>query len=184
MNYYFLKIRTLLYPKLRRQLHRNSRSCAVFETFTELSKNNSIKSEDEFRIDKNDKVIDKFLEEIENNENITESIDNFWGFLIQQTNWPKFSRDAILRLFYGNGNNLKGLVYHCGTLEDNYLGAEQCLRLLANLLKYEYNPDCEIFRNILRMGKVNNIIALGLKNHLRQNKFNIDGFKILKRGFK
>jgi len=30
------------------------------------------------------------------------------------------------------------------------------------------------------MGKVNNIIALGLKNHLRQNKFNIDGFKILK----
>ena len=120
--------------------------------------------------EKNSNLIDMFLYNLEeNDEEISEKISIFWDKL--RKNWPNFEMNDILKLFYGNGSNLKGLFSHCGdNLENNFLGAEKCLNFLNKLIMFDYNPFCEKFISCLKMGNLDHIKKLNLNNHIQNNK--------------
>ena len=125
--------------------------------------------------------IEDFLLNLEEKtEEKSKVIKKFWKFLQKQKDWPKFKREDILKLFYGNGNRLKGVLFHCGNTEENDLGAETCLQFLANLLRYEFNPECEMYVYVLKMAKLNHIMKINFNYHLKSKKNNKDCFQILK----
>ena len=81
------------------------------------------------------------------------------------------SKNEIYKLFFGTKSpEIKnGLIYHCGRVRQNILGAQACLNLLANLLDYEKNPECENYLVIFKMFHFGNIDQINLENHLKSN---------------
>jgi hypothetical protein len=127
-------------------------------------------------------LIDNFLKSLEgSNEDTSAKIENFWNKL--RLKWPEFDINDILKLFYGNGSKLRGLIFHSGNnIENNSLGAEKCLNLLNKLILFEYNPDCEKYINCLKMSNSEHIITLNLNLHIKNNKVLVkeDCFNIIK----
>jgi len=120
----------------------------------------------------NEEHIEKFLRKLEESEEETsQSVNAFWKALTR--NWPSFDKEDVMKLFFGNGNDLKGLFYHCGRIKENYFGAESCLNLLYKLLQFDYNPDCEKFVACLRMSRLDNIKKIKLEEHLKCAKENV-----------
>jgi len=116
-----------------------------------------------------DEQIDKFLRKLEEAEdNTSETVDTFWKKLTKK--WPVLGREDVMKLFFGNGNDLKGLLEHCGRIKENYFGAESCLWLLNKFLQFEFNPDCEKFVGVMKMARIENIRKMRLQEHLRSKK--------------
>jgi hypothetical protein len=125
-------------------------------------------------------VLEEFLNDLEEkSEEKCIIINNFWGYLQNQKRWPKFKREDILKLFFGNGNKLKGVLFHCGNFEENDLGAEKCIQFLANLLKFEFNPEREFYVNILKMANLEHLQNMNLTAHVKSKKYNKECFQIL-----
>ena len=131
--------------------------------------------------EENYRIIDNFLYNLEENEEeISDKINIFLQKI--QKNWPKFENNDILKLFYGNSYDLKGLFYHCGNnIENNPLGAEKCLYFLNKLIMYEFNPFCENYITCLKMAGIEHIKRLNLNQHIKNNKSNVknDCFNII-----
>jgi hypothetical protein len=114
-------------------------------------------------------LIDDFLRNLENiEENKCSNVSKFWLFLTNS--WPKFTKEEIMKLFYGDGINLSGLLSHCGKLSQNSIGSQSCLDLLCKLIKYEYNPHCETFLAVLKMGRLECFKRMKLEFHLKSLK--------------
>ena len=148
-----------------------------FENLIQMKKANSNenKVDDsfyyEFNKDESEKLelIDNFLRGLElSNENKCSVVHEFWVYLTKK--WPIFLKEEIMKLYYGDGNNLKGLLFHCGKVSENSLGAQSCLELLNKLIRCEYNPDCEKFLAVLKMGRLESLRKMRLEYHLKSRK--------------
>ncbi len=124
-------------------------------------------------------LINNFLRDLEKKEeDKCSNINKFWVYITKK--WPFFTKEVIMKLFYGDGYRLKGLLFHCGKITENSLGSQSCLDLVNKLIRYDYNPDCEKFLAVLKMGRLESIRKMRLESHLkssknsvRQNCFNI-----------
>ena len=129
--------------------------------------------------------IDEFIYSLEENkENICNNALELWQSMKKKKKWEILTRENIIKLFFGNKStfNKNGLLYHCGNIQKNKLGSEACLDLIAKLVDYETNPDCENCVIILRMSRIEHIEKMNLESHLMSNKLlvTINAFKILK----
>jgi hypothetical protein len=87
----------------------------------------------------------------------------------------KLSKNECFKLLYGEkskDNNCfyHGLLFHCGNIQQNLLGAELCIEFLAKLVDYELNHDCDIVINTLKLAKISYIKMMSLEIHLKRNK--------------
>jgi len=83
-------------------------------------------------------LIEDLLEKLAiDKENICNSIKEFWDNL-HTNNFPKIKEEYI-RLLFGTKNEIcdYGLISICGNVEENILGAETCLDLIAKFIDYE-----------------------------------------------
>jgi len=84
-----------------------------------------------------------------------------------------FQRDEVYKLLFGDNFEegfLGGLIYHCGRIDENEIGAGKCLEFLSKLMDYQHNLDCEFFISILRLAKIPQIKSMKLDEHLKTNK--------------
>ena len=72
-----------------------------------------------------------------------------------------------------NDRYMFGLIHHSGTIEENLLGAESCLELLAKLIDCQYNPNSEFFVCLLKSGNASEIFQMNLEKHLKNKKSNV-----------
>jgi len=115
-------------------------------------------------------LIEDLLEKLAiDKENICNSIKEFWDNL-HTNNFPKIKEEYI-RLLFGTKNEIcdYGLISICGNVEENILGAETCLDLIAKFIDYEINPYCEICINILKITRMEHIKKMKLDKHLKSN---------------
>jgi hypothetical protein len=124
------------------------------------------------------KEISDFLSKLENEPNnksfyVKEKEESLKSSKI----WHYLKKSDISRLFYGDYNN-NGLLYHCGLINQNIIGAEACLEYLTKLLDYEYNVDCENYIIVLKSADLSKIKQMSLNNHIKNNKQSIC-FKII-----
>ena len=118
-------------------------------------------------------LINSFLENLQDNkEDKCLHIKNFWKAFLKDSFGRAVKREETIKLFFGS-IKLKGLLYHCGTIEDNILGAEESLILLSKLLQFEFNPECEYYLNVLKLAQLENIKLLKLTDHMTSCKQNI-----------
>jgi hypothetical protein len=137
----------------------NSNDCKIDENFLYEFNNEKEKLD----------VINDFLKDLEKKEEDKCSfIHKFWTYLTKK--WPSYSKEEIMKLYYGDGNSLKGLLFHCGKISENSLGSQSCLDLLNKLIRYEYNPDCEKFLGVLKMGRLESLKKIKLEFHLKSSK--------------
>jgi len=117
-------------------------------------------------------------------EDMCENIQTFWDQLHSQE--KGLSRNDIIKLFFGGNkdgeNSKQGLLYHCGIIDENVLGAEKCLSLVAKLVDYEMNSDCESYISALKLSKKEQIESMKLDRHLNSNKSSVitNALKIMK----
>lgn len=119
----------------------------------------------------------EFLEEL-NSKNIKnksqmiqEFRDNLFDGLRKKIPGFFYLNEDIYKLLFGDRSSKKfGLVFHCGEIKKNVLGAEKCIEFLSNLLDYEYNMESENFANILKIGKLDLFKQMNLKYHLSSDK--------------
>jgi len=132
-------------------LHEN---CMSLGKNKELEKTDNKKStSEEFGNGEQDNIItiDDLIEKLDSNkEDKIKIIKKFVNFLKGTNKWPVFKKEDIARLFFGDFNKKRGLVFHCGTLNENQLGAEACLDFIGKLISFEFNPDCEFYIQILK----------------------------------
>lgn len=91
-----------------------------------------------------------------------------------------FHRDEVYKLLFGEKSGFGyeesyyfGLIYHCGNIKDNVLGAEVCVEFLSKLIDCEYNPDYELFTSILKLATSNQIENMKLETHILKNKIHL-----------
>lgn len=85
-----------------------------------------------------------------------------------------FKNEDIYKLLFGDKAAKKsGLLFHCGDIKGNLLGAESCVEFLSNLVDFEYNLESESFINILRLGKLEVFKQMNLNFHLASGKPNL-----------
>ena len=154
-------------------------------------------------------VIEEFLINLsQKNENKSEIIKTFEGFLKRKKKWPCFNKDEISKLFEGekttssevsinNQSNtsttsngeikkkekvINGLLFHIGDIENNILGAQACLEFIVKLLDYEYNPECELYRYVFKTRKIESLLEMKLVVHAKSQNIKIVNsvYKILK----
>lgn len=125
-------------------------------------------------------LIEEFLHNLSQKaENKTNVIKNFDTFLKSKKIWPQFKPEEIQRLYFGefdklnNVYKLQGLLYHIGAIEENQLGAEECLQFLVKLLQTEYNPEYDKYIGILKSMKKEHLEIMNLAEHLEINKTKI-----------
>ncbi len=125
-------------------------------------------------------VINEFLDQLEKQgENKINTVSFFISYLKSEKAWPKFKKEDIARLLFGDLNSHKGLLYHCGTLEENKLGAEACIQLFGKLVSFEFNPDCEYYIQILKKMPLTYLKKMNMMEHIHNNNKEVC-FKILK----
>ncbi len=133
------------------------------------------------RINASKKLISDFLSDInasKKNNNKSLIIEKFREeFLFNKkknSNSYIFKNEDIYKLFFGDRTNKKhGLLYHCGDIKKNLIGAECCIEFLSNLIDYEYNLESEYFISILRLGKLEIFKQMNLNFHLASGKPNL-----------
>jgi hypothetical protein len=138
-------------------------------------------------------VIEEFLRNLEYKaENKYDVIRTFESFLKSKKSWPNFKKEEIMKLLFGdnlfnttvgsfssesssfsNSKNLKGLLFHVGSIETNMLGAERCLEFLGKLIDYEFNPECDAYIYILKTARIEYLVAMQLNEHMRGGKTNV-----------
>ena len=166
-----------------------------FKLLDELNTDNN--NEDEIIQRAGDLVIGEFLVNLsQRQENKSEIINTFESFLKRKRKWPCFSRAEIIKLFVGEkttlseislnnqSNNslasddnqlhpkqkvIKGLMAHVGEIEKNIMGAQRCLQFLTKLIDYEFNPECNLYREVLKTRKTENFFSMKLTEHIKSN---------------
>ena len=120
------------------------------------------------------KLVNSFLNDLNSKKNdMTLIIKNFREeFLFQHKKKNTvFKNEDIYRLFFGDKTTKQnGLLYYCGDVNGNLLGAEICIEFLSNLVDFEYNLESEFFTNILRVGKLENFKQMNFAYHLESGK--------------
>jgi hypothetical protein len=84
-----------------------------------------------------------------------------------------FDREEVYRLLYGEkveDKYLHGLLYHCGNIKENQIGAEYCLEYLSKLIDYQHNFNCDNFISILKIAKLQTVLEMKLDQHMKSNK--------------
>ena len=85
--------------------------------------------------------------------------------------------------FYSNISHMKinGFLYHCGNIQNNKIGTQNCIEFLTKILSEDFNPQADIFLKIFRKCPLENIIQMELENHIidNSNTNRINAFKIL-----
>ena len=128
-----------------------------------------------FRFNKNKKFIIDFLDDLNSKKKeMSLIIKNFKEKILfnndKKINFDLKSED-IYKLFFGDKLNKKlGLLFHCGDIKVNIIGAELCMELLTKLINFEYNLNSEHFIEILRLGKLENFYQINFVYHLECGK--------------
>jgi len=99
--------------------------------------------------------------------------DNF-----KYSQWPILSTHEISTLFYGKAESSNGLIDNINCFKGNIIGAEACLLLTGKLLNYEFNPECDKYRDILTECKNKDIDIKGLKHFKDSYKFEVSQIAI------
>jgi len=128
----------------------------------------------------NMQVIEEFLMNLEEKfQSKTTIIKTFETFLKSKKTWPQFKSEEIFRLFFGDfdkDNNLyriHGILFHVGAIDNNLLGAEECLLFLVKLLQCEFNPEYEKYISVMKTMKREHLEFMQLATHLKINKTKI-----------
>lgn len=148
---------------------------------------NVLKDVNKNHINSNDVTVLSFLTDLNYNLNDKcKIIKNFQQKLLYKNRNFALYKEEVYKLFFGYYNqensNLKGLIYHCGNIDKNEIGAESCLEFLAKLIDYEYNTDCDYFISVLNLIKPFEIIKLNFSQHFNRKKPEVvkNCFKIIK----
>ena len=109
-------------------------------------------------------------------------INNIPNSNVQTQNSTFISNDSInenscfnSNLYINNNSYVRGLFYHIGNFNINYLGSVSCLNLLCELLNIEKNPDGELYKKIFRLCKFESFELMNLiefskiKNYSNEN---------------
>ena len=67
--------------------------------------------------------------------------------------------------------NLNGLFFHIGKFNSNYYGSKSCLILLNKLINPEFNPEFELYINVLKQRKIDEIKIMNLIEFSKINNF-------------
>ena len=168
-NYLTIKEEEIMVKKAKSEEKQND----FIKLFKKTRVCSNIQEKDKNEENLNFKPIDDFINRLESlREDMCQTVDKFWSDLKKQVIFPTFSKNEIYKLFFGTKSpEIKnGLIYHCGRVRQNILGAQACLNLLANLLDYEKNPECENYLVIFKLFHFGNIDQINLENHLKSNK--------------
>ena len=115
------------------------------------------------------KLIETFLENLEDaKEDMCYHIQHFWK-AFKEVKWTNVKKEDVIKLIYGN-SLINGLLFHCGMIKVNLLGAQEALLLLHKLIRYDFNPDCDYYITVLKMIKMEYITQMNINLHLIQNK--------------
>lgn len=81
-----------------------------------------------------------------------------------------------------NNRPLKGLLFHIGDYKTNSFGSIACLNFLCKLTNYEFNPECDLYINLLKTRQIEYISEMKIGEFLKLNKRNCSemGYKIIK----
>ena len=167
-----------------------------FISFEEFKLNNINENE---KININFFIINEFLRNLdEQREHIINIVKTFLEFLKYKNKWKKFNKDEIDRLFLGGNindfqksaiikednnstdkknikrclkKNLNGLFFHIGKFNSNYYGSKSCLILLNKLINPEFNPEFELYINVLKQRKIDEIKIMNLIEFSKINNF-------------
>jgi len=114
---------------------------------------------------------------LKNKKNNNQNKSNNWYFL--DTN----EIHIFFNGFYSNISHMKinGFLYHCGNIQNNKIGTQNCIEFLTKILSEDFNPQADIFLKIFRKCPLENIIQMELENHIidNSNTNRINAFKIL-----
>jgi len=135
--------------------------------------NSEIKDENNINEAKIKLLISKFLEQLDSKKKeMSIIIKKFEEKILYDKNLSvNLKSEDIYRLFFGDKTiKIKGLLFHCGDVKTNILGAELCLEFLTKLLNYEYNLNSELFIDILKLGKLENFSQINFPFHFNSGK--------------
>ena len=138
-------------------------------------------------------VIQEFLRNLMDiSFNKTELLFQFEFFLKNEknngnnNNWFYLDKNEIEIFFEGFYSNIthskiNGFLYHCGNIQNNKIGTQNCLGFLAKILSEDFNPQADAFLKIFRRTSLENIIQMELENHIidNSNSNRINAFMIL-----
>lgn len=157
----------------------NNFYCSMAQFKSELGNSDSFEDE----ISPGTLVIQEFLRNLMDiSSNKTELLFQFEYFLKNKqndnqnksSNWYYLDTqeiDVFFNGFYSNITHLKvnGFLYHCGNIQNNEIGTQNCIKFLYKILSEDFNPQAEIFLKIFRKCSLENIIQMELENHIINN---------------
>ena len=140
-------------------------SISTLNSLNDSIKNNNI----------NESKIDIFLKNLSNaKSNFSNIIDNFIKENKIFTNKNNFSKNEIYKLFFGEKNELNGLIYYINNIRNiTLLGNINCLIFISKLIDCECNNDYEIYREIFKLITIHNLRKLNLAKFLEINNIYI-----------
>ena len=140
-------------------------SISTLNSLNDNIKNNNI----------NESKIDIFLKNLSNaKSNFSNIIDNFIKENKIFTNKNNFSKNEIYKLFFGEKNELNGLIYYINNIRNiTLLGNINCLIFISKLIDCECNNDYEIYREIFKLITIHNLRKLNLEKFLEINNIYI-----------
>ena len=123
----------------------------------------------------NENKIENFLKTLSNaKSDFSNIIDNFIKKNNIFTVKNNFTKIDIYKLFFGENNQLNGLIYYINNIRaTNLLGSINCLIFISKLIDCECNNDYEIYREIFKLITIHNLRNLNLEAFLELNNFNI-----------
>ena len=180
-NYYNGRITTNKNTALNNldDVDNNNFYCTMAQFKSELGNNDSFEDE----ISPGTLVIQEFLRNMMDiSFNKSELLFQFEYFLKNKkndnqnkaSNWYYLDTKEInifFNGFYSNISHLKvnGFLYHCGNIQNNEIGTQNCINFLYKILSEDFNPQAEIFLKIFRKCSLENIIQMELENHIINN---------------
>ena len=180
-NYYNGRITTNKNKALNNldDVDNNNFYCTMAQFKSELGNNDSFEDE----ISPGTLVIQEFLRNMMDiSFNKSELLFQFEYFLKNKkndnqnktSNWYYLDTKEInifFNGFYSNISHLKinGFLYHCGNIQNNEIGTQNCINFLYKILSEDFNPQAEIFLKIFRKCSLENIIQMELENHIINN---------------
>ena len=154
--------------------------------------------EDEEEISPGTLVIQEFLRNLMDiSFNKTDLLFQFEFFLKNKKNESQMNAHSNIKWFYLDTNEIEilfngfysnishskinGFLFHCGNIQNNKIGAQQCLLFLNKILSEDFNPQADTFLKIFRKTQIENIIQMELENHIinNSNSNRVHAFKIL-----
>ena len=114
---------------------------------------------------------------LKNKKNSTQNKSSNWFYL------DTHEIHIFFNGFYSNISHMKvnGFLYHCGNIQNNKIGTQNCMEFLNKILSEDFNPQAETFLKIYRKSPLENIIQMELENHIidNSNTNRINAFMIL-----